>query len=303
MLGAKVIARAKINLFLKVGRRREDGFHEVSSVMQSLELSDELYFRITDGSAGRIVLRCSDKSIPEDEGNLVHKAIGEFAGITGAFSGGGIEAFINKRIPVSSGLAGGSADAAAAIVAMNHIYELELPFEKLLEIGSRVGSDVPFCLKGGTALVTGRGEKLKSLEPLPSFQVVLASTGEEVSTSEAYERFDSLGPDEGLVSEEEIDDNLSMLLESINNRKLERISGCLHNSLESATIARDQVESYKKVAMDAGARFALMTGSGPTVFAVVSGLEEATEVAWELGKMAPVTIITSFAANGAQIST
>jgi 4-diphosphocytidyl-2-C-methyl-D-erythritol kinase len=183
---------------------------------------------------------------------------------------------------------------------MNHIYELDLPADVLAEFGARVGSDVPFCVKGGTALVKGRGEVVEPLEPLPPFQVVLASTGEEASTREVYERFDSLGAG-SIPAPEETGRTLNALLDGVRNHDFEGIYLNLHNNLESATIATDLVEKYKKVARGAGASAALMTGSGPTVFALVSGIEQAAEVAWELEKAAPITIVTSFAGRGAEV--
>jgi 4-diphosphocytidyl-2-C-methyl-D-erythritol kinase len=301
MLGAKAVARAKINLFLEVGARRDDGYHDIRSVMQSLKLSDELYFRRTDGSDGKIVIRCNDPNVPATEDNLVWKAVETFDAQTGAMSGTGIDVLINKRIPVAAGLAGGSADAAASLLALDYIYELDLPSETLVDIGARIGSDVPFCIRGGTARVSGRGEKVEPLELLPPYQVVLASTGEEVSTREVYERFDSLGA-ESKQEPEELERAFSALLNGIRDRDFEAIFNNLRNSLESATIATGQVEGYIDVALEAGASAALMTGSGPTVFALVSGMEQAAEVAWELEKAAPITIVTSFSARGAEIS-
>jgi 4-diphosphocytidyl-2-C-methyl-D-erythritol kinase len=301
MLGAKAVARAKINLFLEVGVRREDGYHEIRSVMQALELSDELYFRRTDGDSGHIVIRCNDPGVPTGGDNLVCRAVEAFEKSTGTGGEGGVEVLINKRIPVGAGLAGGSADAAAALLAMNRICELEMSAEALADIGATVGSDVPFCLYGGTALAKGRGERVERLEPLPQFQVVLASTGEEVSTREVYERFDALEPGSA-ADGTETEGALQSLLAGIRNHDFEAIYSNLHNSLESATIATDRLREYKGIARAAGASAALMTGSGPTVFALVSGMEQAAEVAWELEKVAPITIVTSFAGQGAQIS-
>jgi 4-diphosphocytidyl-2-C-methyl-D-erythritol kinase len=301
MLGAKAVARAKINLYLEVGERRQDGYHDIRSVMQSLELSDELYFRRTDGSEGQIVIRCNDRRVPTAEENLVWKAAEAFNAQTGCMSGTGVEVLINKRIPVGAGLAGGSADAAAALLALNYIHELDIPTEALVELGASVGSDVPFCIRGGTALVSGRGEELNPLEVLPPYQVVLASTGDEVSTREVYERFDMLA-EESKPRPEEMERAFTALLDGIRDRDFEAIYTNLRNSLESATIATGQIEGYKDVAREAGASAVLMTGSGPTVFALVSGMEQAAEVAWELEKAAPITIVTSFSARGAEIS-
>ena len=302
MLGVKTLARAKINLFLSVGPRREDGYHEIRSVMQALELSDELYFRRTDGSGGRVALRCSDENLPAGEDNLAWRAIEIFAGETGVMDEGGIEVFINKRIPVGAGLAGGSADAAAALLAMNHIWELEMSPAEIESMAARVGSDVPFCLRGGTAMVTGRGEKVEPLEPLPPFQVVVASTGESVSTADVYRRFDTVAGESGLTGKEELERALSGLLEGVKKGDFEAVCANLRNSLESATIARERLELYKKTTLEAGAAAALMTGSGPAVFALTRTLEDAAGVAWELEKIAPITIITGFADRGAQIA-
>jgi 4-diphosphocytidyl-2-C-methyl-D-erythritol kinase len=301
MLGAKTLARAKINLFLSVGPLREDGYHEIRSVMQALELSDELYFRRTDGFRGKITLRCSDGNLPEGEENLVWRAVETFACETGVMDEGGLEVFINKRIPIGSGLGGGSADAAAALLAMNHIWELEMPLAEIERIGALVGSDIPFCLHGGTAKVTGRGEKVEPLEPLASLQVVVAAPDEQASTAEVYRRFDSVVAGSGLPGEKELERAFTALLEGVKNGDFEAVRANLHNSLESATIAGDRLEIYKNTALEAGAAAALMTGSGPAVFALAQTPEAAAEVAWELEKVAPVTIITGFADRGAQL--
>lgn len=301
MLGAKTVARAKLNLFLQVGDRREDGYHEIRSIMQALELSDELYFRRTDGSGGKVVIRCNDKCVPSGGENLVCKAVEAFEDHTRVMGSSGVDVLLNKRIPIGAGLGGGSADAAAALLAMNQIYELEMPVETLMDIGARIGSDVPFCIQGGTALAMGRGEMIKRLDPLPPFQVVLASTGDEVSTREVYERFDSLLESGQAEPAAELDEVFEVLMGSIERHEFETIYPNLRNNLESATIAADQVREFKEAALGAGAVAAMMSGSGSTVFAIVSGMEQAAEVAWELGKEAPITIITSFADKGAEV--
>jgi 4-diphosphocytidyl-2-C-methyl-D-erythritol kinase len=302
MLGAKTIARAKINLFLQVGERRDDGYHEIKSVMQALELSDELYFRRTDANSGKIQVRCNDPCVPAGDGNIVCKAIEAFEKHTGAMGSSGIDVLINKRIPIGAGLGGGSADAAAALLAMNQIFELEMPLDTLMSVGARVGSDVPFCLKGGTALATGRGEEIRPLDPLPPFQVVLAAMAQEISTAEVYRRFDSMAAEGKGPAASEMESELEALLAGIEKHEFENIYPNLRNSLESATIASAQVEEFKSTAMDSGAVAAMMTGSGSTVFALVAGMEQAAEVAWELGKTAPITIITRFTDKGAEVS-
>lgn len=302
MLGAKAIARAKINLFLKVGERRDDGYHGIESVMQSLELSDELYFRRTSGEAGRINIRCNDPCVPTSEGNLIHAAIEAFDRHAGVIGTGGVDVLLNKRIPIGAGLGGGSADAAATLLAMDYVYELEMPEETLMEIGARIGSDVPFCLKGGTAFATGRGEKIEPLEGLPPFQVVLAAATQETSTREVYERFDMLVADGTVSSDGELDSALRDMLEGIEKHEFESVYPNMRNSLEPATVAAEKVSEFKETAMRSGAVAAMMTGSGSTVFALVSSMEKAAEVAWEVGKAAPITIITNFAPRGAEIT-
>lgn len=301
MLGAKVIARAKLNLFLDVGERREDGYHEIRSVIQSLELSDELYFRRTEGERGRVNIRSSDSCLTTGEDNIVWRAAEEFASRTGVMRSGGIEVLINKRIPIGAGLAGGSADAAATLVAMNHIWELELGHDELMDIAGYVGSDVPFCLAGGTALVSGRGERVSRLESLPPYQVVLASPDEESSTAEVYRRFDELEPG-GAPPAEELEAALRDIMDGIRKHDFDSICAGMRNALEPASTAGELVDRYREVALRGGASTAMMTGSGPTVFAIVNGFEQAAEVAWELGQVAPVTIITSFADRGAELS-
>ena len=302
MLGAKTIARAKLNLFLQVGDRRDDGFHQIRSVMQALELSDELYFRRTDGAACKLQIRCNDPNVPPSSDNIVARAIEAFDEHTGAIGSSGIDVLINKRIPIGAGLGGGSADAAAALLALDRIYELEMPMDTLMSIAARVGSDVPFCLRGGTALATGRGEEIRQLDPLPPFQVVLAAVAQEVSTREVYQRFDALLQEGKAPRSAELDGEFAALIEGIEKHEFENVYPNLRNSLESATIASAQVLDFKEIAMRAGAVAAMMTGSGSTVFAIVTGMEQAAEVAWELGKTAPITIITSFADRGAEVS-
>lgn len=301
MLGAKVIARSKLNLFLEVGPLREDGYHQIRSVMQALELADELYLRRTDGSGGKIRIRCSDPKLSVDEENIVWRAVEVFDERTGALGSGGIEIFINKRIPVGAGLAGGSADAAATLVALSYIYELDLDARELLTMASFVGSDVPFCVFGGTAVVSGRGEKVEKLEPLPSYHVVLATTGVESSTPEVYRRFDSLDPAE-LPDPQITSQRLERLIEGIKIQELDIICANLHNSLEAAALEGDKVSKYKELAKEAGAAGALMTGSGPAVFALAASLEGAVNIARNIEDIAPVTIITSFADRGAEIT-
>ena len=302
MLGAKVKARAKINLFLEVGGKRPDGFHELRSVMQSLELADELYFRQTPGPPGDLSISCSDRTIPTGRENLVVRAAEAFYRRTGVLAESGIECLINKRIPVGAGLAGGSADAAATIVALDHIFELGLTREEMAGIAAEVGSDVPFCLSGGTALVGGRGEQLQALEALSAYTVVLANPGLELSTASVYESFDESENKGEALRGEEMETALASVIEGIRRKNYAALCRGLRNNLETAGIIPATVEEYKSIAVGTGASIAIMTGSGPTVFALAPDQGAIAEIAWELEKTAPITIISRFSPVGAEIT-
>ena len=184
----KEIARAKINLTLDILGVRADGYHEVSMIMQTIELADELELeKISSGinlkmNAAGII---GGENIPVDEKNLAWRAANEFQKFCGKDFG--VEISLTKKIPVAAGLAGGSTDAAAVIRGMNRLYETNLTESELCKIGERVGSDVPFCIIGGTCLAEGRGEILTRLAPIKNFSVVLAKPHGEIST--AYDKF------------------------------------------------------------------------------------------------------------------
>ena len=177
-------ARAKINLTLDITGLRSDGYHEVSMIMQTIELADELILSKTSGEisltmdATKII---GGENIPVDEKNLAWRAAVEFQKFCGKNLGVSIE--LTKKIPAAAGLAGGSSDAAAVIRGMNRLYEIGLTENQLCEIGARVGSDVPFCIIGGTCLAEGRGEILTRLAPIKKFSVVLAKPDGEISTA------------------------------------------------------------------------------------------------------------------------
>ncbi|MES0342292.1 MAG: 4-(cytidine 5'-diphospho)-2-C-methyl-D-erythritol kinase, partial [Candidatus Humimicrobiaceae bacterium] len=196
----KVRASGKINLYLNVSKHhRSDGYHEIKSIMQSIGLSDELTFKVSDNdnkdtvNPNGIYITSNDINIPLDERNLVHKAAAvmfdEFR-LRGKYK---IEINIKKHIPVCAGLAGGSTNAAATLVALNEIFNLKLKYPRLLKLAALVGSDVPFCIKGGTVLAEGRGDKLSQLPDLPFYWVVLTTDGRKLHTKDIYEMFDLVG--------------------------------------------------------------------------------------------------------------
>ncbi len=258
----KEFARAKINLTLDITGIRADGYHEVSTIMQTIELADELTLKkIPRGvelsmDATKII---GGENIPTDEKNLAWRAAVELQKSCGKNIGVSID--LVKKIPVAAGLAGGSADAAAVLRGMNRLYELNLTETELCEIGSRVGSDVPFCIVGGTCLAEGRGEILTRLNPIKNFSVVLAKPDGEISTAWAYKTYDenpatTHPPNQEIISQLERGEfdaafkNFSNVLENVAVKKIPAIADC------------------KRKMLAAGAKVALMSGSGATVFAL-----------------------------------
>ena len=248
-------ALAKINLGLDVVRRREDGYHEVRMIMQTIHLYDLLEIQKIREPEIQIVSNLS--FLPVNENNLVYKAARllqeEFA-LTD-----GISVKLTKRIPVAAGMAGGSTDAAAMLYAMNQLYDLGLSRRELMKRGVQIGADVPYCLMRGTALAEGIGEKLTQLPPMIKCPVLIAKPQIGVSTKFVYENLkldaDTVHPDiDGLIG-------------AIRAKNLEQIAGHMGNVLETVTIPNYPViAEIKEHMMEHGAAHAMMSGSGPTVF-------------------------------------
>lgn len=262
-------ALAKINLGLDVVRRREDGYHEVRMVMQTIHLYDRLEMEKT--ATQGIELSTNLSYLPVNENNLVYRAgkllMDEF-GITE-----GIKVYLNKRIPVAAGMAGGSTDAAAMLYGMNELFELGLSREQLMERGVRIGADVPYCLMRGTALAEGIGEILTPLAPMVKCPVLIAKQAISVSTSFVYQNLkldaDTKHPD------------IDRLIKDIRKQDLGAIAGDMGNVLESVTIPNYPViAQIKEQMMDSGAINAMMSGSGPTVFGLFEE-EETAQAAYQ----------------------
>ena len=180
-------AYAKLNISLDVTRKRPDGYHDMVMVMQTVSLFDELDIRFTD--SGRVQVRSNLHFIPSDERNLAVKAALCFLAAAGK-NGQGMLISLTKHIPVGAGMAGGSADAAAVLRALNRMYDRPFTGEELEKLSEQVGSDVPFCVRGGTVLATGRGEKLESLPEMPDCQFVICKPDFSVSTPELFRKLD-----------------------------------------------------------------------------------------------------------------
>ena len=262
-----VEANAKINLTLDILGKREDGFHEVAMVMQTIGLHDTLTLEKTDGA---IELSINVPWLKADEKNLAWRAaeiIRQECGLQG-----GVCIELTKRIPVAAGLAGGSADAAAVLKGMNELYGLGLSQQKLCELGAQLGSDIPFCIMGGTMLATGRGEVLTRLADMPETWVVLAKPRISVSTAWAYQNYDEQGA-------EKHPDNKA-IERAIARKNRKAVAGLLCNVLESVTIKKyDVIAEYKEMMLDNGAMASMMSGSGPTVFGLARNREQAEAIA------------------------
>jgi 4-diphosphocytidyl-2-C-methyl-D-erythritol kinase len=251
----KIEANAKINLSLDILGKREDGFHEVAMIMQSVDLHDSLALQKVQSG---IHITSEAAGLPLDQSNLIWRAAQL---MQETYSLGGIEVGLVKRIPMAAGLAGGSADAAAVLRGMNELYGLGKTLAELAGLGAAIGSDVPFCVLGGTMLATGRGEVLSRLPDMPAAFVVLAKPPIAVSTAWAYQQYDA-------SAAEAHPDNIALQrdIAAQDGRSLARK---LSNVLESVTIKKyGVIAEYKEMMLAAGAAGVLMSGSGPTVFAL-----------------------------------
>lgn len=257
-------AYGKINLGLDVLRRREDGYHEVKMIMQMVDICDTLTFTSREDDEIHIVT--DHGSVPCDEHNLIYKAAMILFEETGRQIGVDVE--LTKRIPVAAGMAGGSTDAAVALLALNEMLGLPLTRERLSEIAVRVGADVPYCVMGGTALSEGIGEKLTPLPAPPEAYLVIAKPDIEVSTAFVYKNLKL----ETIDRHPDIDGMVKALYEG----RLEGITDRMENLLETVTIpAYPVIRTIKEICRQEGAYNALMSGSGPTVFAVYKEKEKA----------------------------
>lgn len=251
-------APAKINLTLDVLHKRKDGFHEVEMVMTTVDLADRIGLRSTDD--GKITIKTFDQFIPNDRKNLAYQAAELI--IENYNVPNGVEITLDKSIPVAAGLAGGSSDAAATLRGLNRLWDLGIGAGDLAELGAQIGSDIPFCVYGGTALATGRGEIIQNIASPPNCWVILAKPAVSVSTASIYGNLNLetiIHPDtEGMVAALEANDYEAMC------RKL-------NNVLEPVTVSLyPEVGMLKEQMKKFGADAVLMSGSGPTVFGFVS---------------------------------
>lgn len=252
----KLKALAKINLGLDVLGRRENGYHDVRMIMQTIYLYDDVTLnKIEEG----IQLRTNLSFLPVDDKNIAYKAakmlMEEFD------IKEGVEIILDKHIPVAAGMAGGSSNAAAVLVGMNRLFGLGLSQQELMERGVKLGADVPYCVMRGTVLAEGIGEILTPLKPMPKCYVLIAKPSISVSTKTVYEKLDS--------KEIENHPNIDGIMEGLEEGDLRKVADSMGNVLENVTIVDYPIiEDIKNVMKKEGALNAMMSGSGPTVFGI-----------------------------------
>ena len=277
-------AFAKINLGLDVVRRLPNGYHEVRMIMQTVGICDVLTFQ---KAASGIQLVVDNEELPTDGNNLICKAaklLLESAGIEG-----GVRITLEKHIPIAAGMAGGSTDAAAALLGINELYEIGYDVDKLKQLGVKIGADVPYCIQGGTALAEGIGEVLSPLPTPPVCHLVIAKPDINVSTKFVYE---NLRANE-LKSHPDIDG----MIEGLEKGDLKAITDRLANVLETVTVpAYPIIDTIKQSMLDAGAKGSLMSGSGPTVFGIFTEEEKAKQAAQNItgAGLAKQVFVTGF---------
>lgn len=259
-------ARAKINLGLDVVKRREDGYHEVKMIMQTVDLYDELTICKTEQPGIQITTNVGD--IPVNEDNLIYKTAKLMLDKYSIQQG--IAVHLKKVIPVAAGMAGGSTDAAATFTGLNQLFDLKIPDEELMKMAVKIGADVPYCIMGGTALSEGIGEILTPLPNPPQCHLVIAKPDIYVSTKYVYENLHA--------NELKHHPDIDAMIESLRARDLRKMSQQMENVLELVTASEYPIiEEIKDTMKKCGAWNALMSGSGPTVFGIFDREEDANK--------------------------
>lgn len=251
----KMKAYAKVNISLDIVGKREDGYHLLKMIMQNIDLYDEI---ILEKNNKDIIIECNKSYVPTDSRNLAYKAAMAFKERYDISEG--VKIKIVKNIPVSAGLAGGSTDAAAVLKIMNKLFEVNASDEELMELGLKLGADIPYCIKGGTALCEGVGEVITELKPFKDKIIVLVKPSFGVSTKEVYKGFD--------IEKVKKHPETEMLIKAMEDNDLSYVAYNMKNLLENVTLKKHKILINLKEEMNKyGAINSMMSGSGPTVFA------------------------------------
>ncbi len=265
-------AYAKINLFLDIESIRENGYHNIISYMQSVTLHDTVTVEFFEDTSKHIIISCDNSQVPCNESNLCYKA----ANIFPNYNKGILKIHIAKVIPMSAGLAGGSADAAATLIALNKIFGNMLSHEELKQIGGKLGADVPFCIELGSCIATGIGEELQKTAHMPNYPILIAKFGDGMSTPEAYTDLDiKFNKFKGYQPHIE---KLNKLNKSASSGfiSIEDVSSGMFNIFESVVEPkRPYVSIIKKIMIDNNAVSSMMSGSGTSVFGIFKTEDDA----------------------------
>ena len=268
---------AKVNLILEVLKRREDGYHDLITLMQPVSLYDEMEFSL---KGNKIAVKCPGSTLPENEKNIAYRAAQAILSRAGCLQG--VEIIIRKKIPVAAGLGGGSSNAATTLVALNELLGLSFSPEQLIRIGATIGADVPFFIFGKTAWASGIGDQLREAASIPKLWFVLLNPGIEIATKTVYEAL-----------------NLGLTKEGIkfsiqNFKKAGDIARELRNDLEKAAFRLyPELADLKRILMDHGALGSLMSGSGSTVFGIFETEQRALKVAESLRRQGAWAVFTA----------
>lgn len=286
----KLKTRAKINLSIDIVGKREDGYHLVEMIMQSIDLYDILYIKEIDYD--KIIIKTDSVEIPVDESNIVYKAVKLIKKTYNINKG--VEVYIEKNIPVAGGLAGGSTNCAGVLVGLNKMWNLNLTKDKLKEIGLKLGADVPFCIEGGTKLATNIGEKLKDLPSLEDNVYILVCKPDLfVSTKDVYSNID--------INNLENRPNNKYLIECLKNKDTINLSRNMKNVLENVTTKMHKEINEIKNIMSTNSLGTIMSGSGPTVFGIYDSEENILSAKNELLKKYNQVYITKSSLKGVEI--
>lgn len=288
----KLKSRAKINLSIDVLGKREDGYHLVEMIMQTIDLYDLI--EINERQDNNILIKSTSDDIPLDSDNLVYKAA-ELIRQTFNIEKG-LDIYIQKNIPVAAGMAGGSSNAAAVLVGLNKLWNLNLSEERLEEIGLKLGADVPFCIKGGAVLAEGIGEKLTPIKGLnEDVSILICKPDLFVSTKEVYECLDSKQIDKRADNQ--------FLIQCLKNNETKKLAENMFNVLEEVTVDKHPViQQIKDIMMKNKALGAMMSGSGPTVFGLYENKADAVKCKSVLEKQFNQTFVIACEKKGVEVN-
>jgi len=275
---------AKLNLYLEVLARRDDGYHDIETIFQTVDLSDELHFTV---QPSEISLECSAADVGPVEDNLVMRAATLLRERCACAKGVRIE--LDKRIPIAAGLAGGSGNAAATLAALNRLWELGLTGSELAELGLELGSDVPYCLVGGTVAATGRGEVLRPLEALHQTTFLLLHPAIQVSAGRVYNH-----PQLKVSTEPRMNASTASFQLALGTLHKGATADVLYNAMESVVFSEHpELAVFKQRLLDAGCAAALMSGSGATLFGICRDADHGREIAAAIPEVASTVVTTA----------